>query len=103
MPPASTSRTSRRLAKSRKGDATEEKNKNVLALAASTDVQVPSMTTAEEDVFSQIVREGSTERGTQKFHVREKCTLSITYCLYLSDKGVQEKTEGQVGPIPYLQ
>lgn len=42
VPPASTSRTSRRLAKSRKGDATEEKNKNVLALAASTDVQVPS-------------------------------------------------------------
>lgn len=48
---------------------------------ASTDVKELSMNTAEEDLFSQISRAGSTAEGTWKFHMREKHTLPKTLFL----------------------
>lgn len=94
MPPASTSRTSRRLAKSRKGDATEEKNKNVLVALASTDVKALNMNTAEEDFFSEICGACSTAEGTRKFHMREKSTLPKTLFLpHVRQRGKRQREE----------
>lgn len=80
VPPASTSRTSRRLAKSRKGDAAEGKNGNMLASQAPTDVQ--ELTTyVAEDFFSQTGRAGSTEVSP----------YPNTSSFPMSDRGVKER------------